>query len=249
MHDLERDLVVVTGAANGIGKATARRFLDAGARVALLDIDDAGLSDAIGEMPNNRDAFAFPADLGDRSSTTEVFRTLSARLGPVTVLVNNVGGSAREDASEFWQSRPETWDRVINLNLMSALNCTHQVAGDMRIRRSGKIVSVASDTALHGMPNVADYSAAKAGILGWTRAIASELAPYGINVNAVCPGLTRTRGPLRLRGEDGMAQSEAKIPLGFAAEPEDIANAIYFLTSSQARSITGQYLAVNGGRW
>jgi acetoacetyl-CoA reductase/3-oxoacyl-[acyl-carrier protein] reductase len=249
MNEDKREVVVVTGAASGIGRATAAKFVAAGARVALLDVDEAALAESMSRLPNAECAYTVVVDLSDREETRHAFERVACEFGEVSILVNNVGGSAREDASQFWESKPETWDRIINLNLFSALNCTHQVLGAMRARGRGKIVSVSSDTAIQGMANVADYSAAKAGILGWTRAVAKEMASHGINVNAVCPGLTRTQGPLRLRGEAGMAESEAKIPLGFAAEPEDIANAIFFLASPEARSITGQFLAVNGGRW
>ena len=248
MDDTFGKVAVVTGGANGIGRASAIHFALENAAVAILDIEDGPLEDTA-EAIRRAGGRALPIalDLTDRKQVTEAFARVRAELGPVDILLNNVGQTAREKITEFWRSEPETWDFVVGVTLMTTLMCSRQVVGDMRERRSGKIVSIASDSPLAGDPNIADYSAAKLGVVGFTRSLAREMAPFGVNVNAVAPGATNTRGPRRMAG-DALARVVAQIPMGSMCEPEDIAHAVGFLASEQARFITGQVLVVNGGR-
>lgn len=241
-------IAVVTGGANGIGRASAVHFARAGAAVAILDIEAGPLEETAAAIrAAGGRALPIALDLTDRKQVVEAFARIRAELGAVDVLLNNVGQTAREKITEFWRSEPETWDFVIGVSLMTTLMCSRQVVGDMRERRSGKIVSIASDSPLAGDPNIADYSAAKLGVVGFTRSLAREMAPFGVNVNAVAPGATNTRGPRRM-ADDALARVVAQIPMGSMCEPEDIANAVGFLASEQARFITGQVLVVNGGR-
>jgi NAD(P)-dependent dehydrogenase (short-subunit alcohol dehydrogenase family) len=241
-------VVAVTGSANGIGKATATRFARDGAALALIDVEADALEATADELRAlGAKVLAIEASVVDRAAVAAAFEQIHRSLGPVDVLVNNAGQTARERATEFWCSDPEVWDFVIDLSLKGTLNCTRQVVPAMRERRSGRIVSLSSDAAIVGDARIADYAAAKAGVMGFSRSLARELGPFGVTVNFVCPGATRTRMIDRIPKEL-LESSMAAIPMGKMCEPDDIANAIVFLASDQARFITGQGLVVNGGR-
>ncbi len=187
------------------------------------------------------------ADMTVQDQVAAAFDQARRDLGPIDILVNNIGQTARENYSEFWQAKPETLQFVIGVSLMTTLMCSRQVVEQMRERRSGKIVSISSDSAFNGDIGTVDYASAKSGVLGFTRSLARELGPFKVNVNAVCPGPTNTRAMQRIP-KDAYERARNAIPLGELCEPEDIANAVLFLSSEQARFITGQTLLVNGGR-
>lgn len=239
---------LVTGGANGIGRASAMKFAAQGARVAILDVEEEPLKETA-ETIRSAGGTVLPitVDMRDRPAVKDAVSRIASDLGPVDILLNNVGQTARKKASEFVDSVPETWEFVVDLNLMVTFHVTWLVAPGMRERRFGKIVSIASDSALIGDKTIVDYAAAKAGVMGFTRGLATELAPHGINVNAICPGVTNTRGPKQLP-KDVYEAALREIPLGFMAEPEDIANGVTFLASEEARCISGQALVINGGR-
>ena len=244
----ENMVAVVTGAGNGIGRACAIAYAREGANVAMFDRE----ADALGEsaeLVKAEGVRALPV-VGDMTKLEEVeaaFAGTRKELGPVDLLVNNIGQTARENYSEFWQAKPETLQFVINVSLMTTLMCSRQVVEDMRERKRGKIVSISSDSAMNGDIGTVDYASAKSGVLGFTRALARELGPFKINVNAICPGPTNTRAMQRIP-RDAYERAKNAIPLGELCEPEDIANAAVFLSSDKSRFITGQTLMVNGGR-
>lgn len=241
-------VAVVTGAANGIGRASAIAYASEGADVAVFD-KEAGPLDETVEVIRSEGVRVLPV-VGDMTKLEEVkeaFAKVRRDFGPVDMLLNNIGQTARENYSEFWQAKPETLQFVINVSLMTTLMCSRQVVEEMRSRHSGKIVSISSDSAMNGDIGTVDYASAKSGVLGFTRALARELGPFKINVNAVCPGPTNTRAMQRIP-KDAYERARNTIPLGEICEPEDIANAVIFLSSDKSRFITGQTLMVNGGR-
>ena len=241
--------VVVTGAANGIGRATALRFAREGARLALLDIEAAALAEAAQACRNEgADALAIETDLTEEIAIADAFNRIERELPPVAVLFNNVGQSARERAREFWCSEPDTWRFVISISLMPTMLCSRRVVPGMRERGEGKIVNMSTESAFYGDVGMVDYAAAKMGVIGFTRSLARELAPFRVNVNAVCPGAIRTRAHDRLP-PDVIDKVRGSVPMGFVAEPEDVAGVVAFLAGSDARYITGQSVLIDGGRW
>lgn len=246
---LQGRVCVVTGAANGIGRASALCLAGAGADLALLDREAEPLDALAREIRAlGRRALALTIDCTERSAVEDAFRRIEAQHGPVDVLFNNVGQSARERASEFWCSDPDTWDFVLKVSLHTAMLCTRQVVGGMRERRTGKIINMSSESAFYGDLGLVDYSAAKMGVVGFTRALARELAPFRINVNAVAPGAIRTRAHDRLPAEV-IDRIRDGTPMGYIAEPEDVGHVVAFLASEDSRFITGQSLLIDGGRW
>lgn len=242
------EVAVVTGGANGIGRAISLAFAEQGADVAILDREQDALEEAA-KLVRALGVKALPivGDMTDKATVSDAFARVRADLGPVDRLTNNIGQTARENYSEFYLAKPETLEFVIDVSLMTTLLCSRQVVEDMRERRRGSIVSISSDSAMNGDIGTVDYASAKAGVLGFTRALARELGPYKVNVNAVCPGPTNTRAMQRIP-KDAYQRAKDAIPLGELCEPEDIANAVVFLSSDKARFITGQTLMVNGGR-
>jgi NAD(P)-dependent dehydrogenase (short-subunit alcohol dehydrogenase family) len=241
-------IAVVTGGANGIGRATVKRLADEGAEIAVLDHEQSALQELVAEFAaQGTRILALGVNVLDRPAVVAAFEAVRAQLGPVDILVNNVGQSARERACEFYESSEELWDFVIDLNLKSTLLCSRQVVPDMRARKGGKIVCVSSDAAYNGTGKIAEYAASKAGIIGFVRSLATELAPFQVNVNAVYAGTTRTRAYHR-QLPDIRDKVLANLPWGRPAEPEEIANVIHFLASDQASYVSGAGIAVTGAR-
>lgn len=249
MRRLEGKLAVVTGAANGIGRASALRFASEGANLAILDLEADGL-EKVAEEAREKGATVqtVAGDCTNEAFLVDAFKAIYAESGFVDVLMNNVGQSARERASEFYKSESEVWRFVVDVTLFSTLLASRQIVPSMREAGRGRIVNVASNAGLAGEVGISEYAAAKMGVIGFTRSLARELAPFKVNVNAVCPGVTKTRVIERI-SEEIVSKIRASIPLGFFAEPEDIAAVAAFLASDDARYMTGQSVVVDGGRW
>jgi acetoacetyl-CoA reductase/3-oxoacyl-[acyl-carrier protein] reductase len=178
----------------------------------------------------------------------EAVDRVGAELGPVDVLFNNVGQSARERAGPFADSEEATWRFVIEVSLMTAMRTTRLVAPGMIARGRGRIINMSTESAFYGDTGLADYAAAKMGVVGFTRSLARELAPHRINVNAVAPGAIRTRAHDRLPPAV-IDRVRSTVPMGFVGDPGDVANTVVFLASGASRYITGQTLLIDGGRW
>jgi len=242
-------IAVVTGAANGIGRASALRLAREGADLAVVDREGEALH-LVGRAIEGlgRQALAITADWTDAVAVGEAFAAIRRRFGRIDILFNNVGQSARERATEFHMSEEETWRFVIEVSLLTTMRASRLAVEEMRARKSGRIVNMSTESAFYGDVGFVDYAAAKMGVVGFTRALARELAPYRINVNAVCPGAIRTRAHDRLPVEV-IDRVRTSVPMGYVAEPEDVAGVVAFLASDDARYITGQSILIDGGRW
>ncbi len=240
---------VVTGAAMGLGQASAVALAEEGADLILLDREAEGLEETAAQVRAlGRAVYVRVLNLTVQAEIEQAFAALREQAGPIDILLNNVGGSARERAREFWESSPEVWRDVLDVSLMPTLYCSRQVVPEMRARRSGKIVNIASDAPLVGDARHCDYSAAKAGVIGFTRSLARELAGFAVNVNAICPGPMHTRA-VDLLPPDMMARVAEGIPMKRYGRPDEVARAVVFLACGDSDYITGQSLLVDGGRW
>jgi 2-hydroxycyclohexanecarboxyl-CoA dehydrogenase len=243
---LESKVALVTGGASGIGAATARRLAAEGARVAIGDQNEEGAREVAAEI----DGFACALDVADASSARAAAAATVEALGEIDVLVNNAG---TDRFSFFVNTDEELWDLVLGVNLRGVMAVTHAVLPSMQERRTGSIVNVASEAGRVGSQGSAVYSAAKAGVIGFTKAIAREAARYRVRCNAVAPGPIETPllnaapamlGELGERLKQAMVNSTA---LGRSGEPDEVAAAIAFLAGDDASYVTGQTLNVSGG--
>ncbi len=250
-------VVLVTGAGGGVGRAIALAFGQAGARVAVNDVAAEGLQETRRLLHDlGVRTHAEVGDIGDAGRMQQMAEAIAAALGPIDVLVNNA--AVMTEVKPFAELDPAAWERDIRVGLLGTMCCTRAVLPGMLQRRAGVIVNIASDAGRAGNANLVGYSSTKGGVIAFTKALAQEVGPSGIRVNAVSPG--SVRAPMRdqvLRdiaqrlGEQAVEQREAartaQIPLRRVAEPDDIAWPVVFFASPLARHVTGQVLSVNGG--
>jgi meso-butanediol dehydrogenase/(S,S)-butanediol dehydrogenase/diacetyl reductase len=241
MHGLKDKRVLITGGASGIGFATAKRFLDEGARLAILDRDEAALQRAGKELPNLDGAML--ADVSDEKSVRQAFAELDRLFAGLDVLINNAGISVR---NRFMDITPEQWRTVIGVNLNGVFYVAQQAARRMLAGGGGVILNMGSTNGLTGYHHYADYNATKAGVIELSRSMALELGPT-IRVNAVCPGFIMTPMQEAEYTVEMRQTFENKVPLRKLGRPEDVAALFAFLASDEAAFITGQYYIVDGG--
>lgn len=239
-------IALVTGAQQGIGRAIAVALARDGADVGVNYLDDSSAAEHVADEIRSlgRRAIAIQADVSQSAGVGAMVEAVVDGLGPPDVLVNNAGVFPR---ASFLDLEEREWDQVLGVNLKGSFLCAQAVARALiAANRPGAFVNVSS-SAVRGDPRGVHYSASKAGIVGLTRAMALALAPHGIRVNAIAPGLTDTAQPRYGNTEEQIAVRAQEIPLGRMAQPEEIARVAVFLATSEAAWITGELIHVNGG--
>ena len=246
----ETRVAIVTGGGSGIGLAISERLAADGAAVALFDRDGAAAETAAAKITAaGGTAIGVTVDVTDRAQVDAGVAEVRERLGPPTILVNNAG----LDGFDAFLSIPiETWNRILEVNLTGTFQCCQAVVPDMLEAGWGRIVNISSSSAQGGQPMMTHYVAAKAGVIGFTKALALELGPKGITVNTIPPGFVDT--PMLRQTEakgrlgKGVDHHAASTPVRRVGRPEDIAAACAFLVGDEAGYVTGQVIGVNGGR-
>jgi 2-hydroxycyclohexanecarboxyl-CoA dehydrogenase len=244
---LEDKIAVVTGSGQGIGKAIAKCLAEEGAKVVVADIDEkTAKSVATGILADGRQAMVMQVDVTKSKEVATVFKRVLAEYGRIDILVNNAGYNKLQP---FVENTEEFWDMMIAVNLKGTIMCSRAVLDSMIERKYGKIVNISSDSGLSGSSGCVVYSAAKGGVISFTKALAKEVAQYNINVNCVAPGPTQTPLWDRFIGQkpeilDNVIQATPQKRVG---KPEEIASAVLFLASDEAVWMTGQTLSVSGG--
>jgi 3-oxoacyl-[acyl-carrier protein] reductase len=242
---LKDRVAMVTGAGRGIGKAISLTFVREGAKVALVDVDKGVLEAAKNEIEKKREeGIAIPCDITKSAEVKAAVDQVQKTFGRIDILVNNAGIIRRGTIETVTE---EDWDRVIEVNLKGTFNCCQAVTGMMKQQGYGKIVNVSSIAGKMGdITSAPGYGPSKAGVDALTKTLARQLAPYGINVNAVSPHAIETEMSAQW-SEERRREIIASIPLGRLGKPEDVAEAVLFLASDDASFITGEILDVNGG--
>ncbi|MBI4289359.1 MAG: 3-oxoacyl-ACP reductase FabG [Chloroflexi bacterium] len=247
---LKGKVAIVTGSSRGIGKAVAIQFAREGAHVAVVASRDATAAEKVGNAIKDAGpsslAGIFMVDVSQRSAVNSMVQQILEKLGRIDILVNNAGII---HPTHLWEIPEEQWDQVIGVHLKGTFNCTQAVIKNMMERKSGKIINVTAPSALRASSaGVADYASAKGGIIAFTKTAAKELASFHINVNCVCPvANTRMTDSLMQFRHATREEHANRYPLGWFAEPEEMAPPFVFFASSDSDYVTGQVLAVDGG--
>ena len=245
--ELQDKVVVITGAAGGLGREFALGFAAEGAKIVAADVSEAGLAETVAMVQaNGGEAVAVRVDVTQKSSTDALADSAIANFGRIDVLVNNAAIYATLKRAKFTEIDPDEWDRVMNVNVKGAWLCSASVFPKMT-QPGGRIVNIASATVFSGSPLWMHYVASKSAVIGMTRVMAKEVGAAGITVNAIAPGFTLTDASLSLI-ENAENYGVDRGALKRASQPEDIVGAAIFLASARADYITGQTLVVDGGK-
>jgi len=243
---------VVTGGASGIGRGIALRLAHEGANVAILDLNSTGAENVATEIAAlGRKSVACQTDVANRAQVNASIERVRKELGPIHILVNDAGIGKFVLLSDMSE---EAWDEMIAIHLKGAFNCTKAVVQDMIDAKWGRVINISSTAGLGGAAGLVHYSAAKAGIIGFTKGLAAELGPMGITVNAIAPGLIDTPillkdGVLSGRMQKFMQITANRAPVRRNGAPDDIATACAYLASEDASFFTGQVMSPNGGMY
>ena len=240
MNDLNGKVVLVTGSAQGIGLGIAKKFLDHKSKVVISDINQEALDIALKQLSG--DVMSIDTNVAKEEDVVNMLNSIIQKWGRIDILINNAGITAD---TLFIRMKKETWQKVLDVNLTGTYLCAYEATKYMRKQKSGNIINISSISA-RGNPGQANYAASKAGVIGFTKTIAKELAPMGIRVNAVAPGFIQTAMTDKIPDKIKNAMV-SDIPIGRIGQPEDIANAILFLSSNLSSYITGEIINVNGG--
>ena len=245
---LKDKVAVVTGAAQGIGRATALMMGREGAKLVVADLQGEKAQSVANELAAlGAESLGVAVDVASETSVKQMAKATFERFGRVDILANIAGiyfpKKSVVDLSE------EDWDRTININLGSNFLCCREFVPAMRKQKSGRIISVASGIGHYGMRQFSHYAASKAAIMGFVKSLAREVGPDGITVNAICPGSANTSMPRQHRSEEEVLERLQATPLPHVLEPEDIAGSITFLASDAAKFITGQSYNINSGTY
>ncbi|MBA7621990.1 3-oxoacyl-[acyl-carrier-protein] reductase FabG [subsurface metagenome] len=240
--DLSGKVAIVTGSARGIGREIALRLAEAGANIVISDIADAEpVAEEVKKM--GRQSLAVMTDVTSASDVAGLVEKAIEKFGRIDILVNNAG-IARDQL--LMRMSDEDWEAVLNVNLKSVFLCTRAVLRHMVKQRWGRIISISSIVGIVGNPGQANYASSKAGVIGFTKTIAREVGSRGITANAIAPGFIVSRMTEQL-SEEQKGEMLKRIPLGSLGTPRDVAEAVAFLASEEARYITAQVLGVDGG--
>jgi 3-oxoacyl-[acyl-carrier protein] reductase len=244
MGVLSGNVVLITGAGRGIGKEIARAFAQEGADLAICDVDSALVNEAAVELARSGvKVEGFVNDVTNLSQTTEMVNKILDKFNKIDILVNNAG-ITRDNL--ILKMSEEEWDKVIAVNLKGAFNCIKAISRFFLKQRKGKIINIASIIGIMGNAGQANYAASKAGIIGFTKALAREFGSRNINVNAIAPGFIETHMTAKLP-QEVREKMLAQIPLARFGKPLDVANLCLFLASEDASYITGQTFIIDGG--
>lgn len=244
---LEGKKAIVTGGSRGIGRAIALMYAKEGADILVnYHSNDAAAKQTVADIEKlGRKGIAVAADVASYDSAQNMVEECVKQLGGVDIVVNNAGVSK---PSMLLKMKEEDWDAIIDIHLKAAFNTTQAAGRHMKEKKYGKIINVISTAGIFGTIGQINYASAKAGIIGFTKSASRELGRYGINVNVICPGITKTEMTGKLQTDEKLKKIyEGRIQLGRFAEPEEIAPAFVFLASDDASYITGQVLGVDGG--
>jgi 3-oxoacyl-[acyl-carrier protein] reductase len=244
---LEGQVAVITGAAQGIGRAIAFGLAREGAKIVVADLQgEKGKTVAAELQATGAEARAVEVDVASEASVERLARETFDRFGRVDIVINDAGVYLRSPVTDMSE---EDWDRTLRINLGGNFLCARAFVPAMRRQKSGRIISIASSIAHYGAKEFAHYAASKAAIIGFVKALARELGPDGITVNAICPSSANTDMPRRHRSEDEVMARLRATPLGHVLEPEDIVGPVLFLASEAACYITGQSHNINCGSY
>lgn len=243
---LQGKIALVTGAGDGMGRAEALLLAERGADIAVSDINAEAAEETAAQVRQlGKRALACICDMADDSSVREMVGKASASLGPIQILINNAGFGQRLTTEEVTR---DDFNRMYAVHVAGSFFCGQAVLPAMKRARAGKIINISSMWAMSGAPVSPHYCAAKAALLGLTKAWAKEFAPWNIHVNAICPGGVRSGSPKKKYSAEEMREKESQVPLKRYCEPIEIAYAVAYLASGEADFVTGQVLSPNGGQ-